>query len=194
MDLWRLPLKEAEEPLLHSSSIAPSSASPSPPPSPISKKEETKRNLTQMLHEMPHYEDVVFEPLKMAEPFQPTVQLPYGVNIESSYSLFSLFIFQELIAMLSSNTNKYAKAKSAGQSGREWHETTTSEIKIFLAILIYAGFHIYPSDEDYWLTDEEPIHMPRRFMGLKRFQQIKRFFHVQTRILRLQYKKLWGLI
>jgi hypothetical protein len=67
-----------------------------------------------MLHEIPHYEDVAFEPLKMAELFPLTVQLLSGVNIESSYDLFSLFISQELIAMLSSNTNKYAKAKSAG--------------------------------------------------------------------------------
>lgn len=180
MDSWGLPLGlplgEAEEPLLHSSSIAPSSPSPSPPPSP--KKEETKPNLAQLLREMPHYEDVVFEPLKMAEPFPPTVELPPEVNIESPYSLFALFFSDDLIALLSSNTNKYAKAKNAGQFGREWHETTTSDIKIFLAILIYMGVHISPSDEDYWRTDEEPLHMPRRFMGLKRFEQIKRFFHV----------------
>lgn len=177
MDLWGLPLGEAEEPLLHSSSIAPSSPSSSPPP-PSPKKEETKRNLAQLLREMPHYEDVVFEPLKMAEPFPPTIELPPEVNIESPYSLFALFFSDDLIALLSSNTNKYAKAKNAGQSGREWHETTTSDIKIFLAILIYMGVHISPSDEDYWRTDEEPLHMPRRFIGLKRFEQIKRFFHV----------------
>lgn len=164
MDSWGLPLGEAKEPLLHSSSIAPSSPSPSPPPSP--KKEETKRNLAQLLHEMPHYEDVVFEPLKMAEPFPPTIELPSEVNIESSYSLFALFFSDDLIGLLSSNTNKYAKAKNAGQSGREWYETTTSDIKIFLAILIYMGVHISPSDEDYWRTDEEPFHIPRRFIGL----------------------------
>ena len=177
MDLWGLPLGEAEGPLLHSSSIAPSSPSPSPPP-PSPKKEETKRNLAQLLHEMPYYEDVVFEPLKMAELFPPTIELPPEVNIESPYSLFALFFSDDLLALLSSNTNKYAKAKNAGQSGREWHETTISDIKIFLAILIYMGVHISPSDEDYWRTDEELIHIPRRFIGLKRFQQIKRFFHV----------------
>jgi hypothetical protein len=40
------------------------------------------------------------------------------------------------------------------------------------------GVYISPSDENYWQTDEEPIHMPQRFMGLKQFQQIKRFFHI----------------
>jgi hypothetical protein len=115
MDLWGLPLEEAEEPLLHSSSVAPSNVSISPPLSPISKKAQaTQPNLTQMLHEMPRYQDVAFEPLEVAEPFPPTVQLPSGVDIESSYSLFSLFISQDLIALLSAYTNKYAKAKNAG--------------------------------------------------------------------------------
>jgi hypothetical protein len=109
----RLPLGEAEGPQLHSSSIAPSSPSPSPPP-PSPKKEETKRNLAQLLREMPHYEDVVFEPLKMAEPFPPTIELPPEVNIESLYSLFALFFSDDLIALLLSNANKYAKAKNAG--------------------------------------------------------------------------------
>ena len=73
MDSWGLPLDEFEEPLLHSSSVAPSNASISPPPSPVSKNEETKLNLTQMLREIPHYENVIFEPLEMAESFAPTI-------------------------------------------------------------------------------------------------------------------------
>jgi hypothetical protein len=112
MDLWGLPLGEAEEPLLHSSSIALSSPSLSPPPSP--KKEETKLNLAQLLREMPYYEDIVFEPLKMAELFPPTIELPPEVNIESLCSLFALFFSDDLIVLLLSNTNKYAKAKNVG--------------------------------------------------------------------------------
>jgi hypothetical protein len=50
------PFGEGEEPLLHSSSIALSSPSLSPPPSP--KKEETKRNLAQLLREIPYYKDL----------------------------------------------------------------------------------------------------------------------------------------
>jgi hypothetical protein len=64
--------------------MAPSNASVSPSLSPISKKEEMRLNLTQILHKMPHYQDVVFKPLEMAKPFAPTIQLPPEVNIESS--------------------------------------------------------------------------------------------------------------
>jgi hypothetical protein len=87
MDLWGLPLEEAEEPLLHSSSVAPSKASISPPPPTSKKPQATQPNLTQMLHEIPHYHDVAFEPLEVAESFPPTVQLLSGVDIESSYMI-----------------------------------------------------------------------------------------------------------
>lgn len=177
MDPWVQPMAQPVEAFAEaSSSIAPSTASPSPPMSP--KKEERKLNLAHLLSELPSYQEAVFEPLEMAEPFSPGVQIPPGTDITSAYSLFSLFISEDLIALLSANTNKYAQTKNALATGRGWHETSPAEIKIFLAILIYMGIHISPSDEDYWQAAEEPIHMPRRFMGLKRFQQIKRFFHV----------------
>jgi hypothetical protein len=74
-------------------------------------------------------------------------------------------------------------------------------MKTFLAILIYMGVRISPSDEDYWRTEEELIHMPGRFMGLKRFQQIKRFFYVvdpdpeaaiqEAMILNLKLNQTW---
>jgi hypothetical protein len=51
MDLWGQPLGEPSEAFIEaSSSIAPSTASPTPPISP--KKEETKLDLAQMLREL----------------------------------------------------------------------------------------------------------------------------------------------
>jgi hypothetical protein len=90
--------------------------------------------------------------------------MPPQIDVGNSYSLFFLFIPEDLIALLSVNINKYAKAKNAGQFGRDWHKTTTSEIKIFLAIINYMGVHVSHCDEDYWQTAEEPFHMPRQFM------------------------------
>lgn len=78
--------REAEEHRLHGSSIASSSVPAPPPHSPVPKK-ETMSNPTQMLHEMPHYKGVEFEPLETTEPFPQTVQLPFGVNIESPHSV-----------------------------------------------------------------------------------------------------------
>ncbi len=66
------------QPLLHSSSVAPSNASL--PPALVSR---ALPNHAQVLHEIPHYNDVVFNPLEMAGPFPLTVQLPSGVDVES---------------------------------------------------------------------------------------------------------------
>jgi hypothetical protein len=72
----------------------------------------------------------------------------WGLISAAPTAFFSLFIINESIALLSINTNKYARIKDAGETGREWHDTSTAHIKIFLAILIYMGVHISPSDED----------------------------------------------
>jgi hypothetical protein len=118
MDLWGQPLGEPSEAFIEaSSSIAPSTASPTPPISP--KKEETKLDLAQMLRELPPCQDVIFEPLEMTEPFSPGIRIPPEIDPSSAYSLFSLFIPEELIALLSINTNKYAQSKDAGKTGRE---------------------------------------------------------------------------
>lgn len=72
MDLWACLWKKL--PLLRSSSVAPSDASISLSLSPISQREKALPNLTHMLHEIPHYHEVDFERLEVAEPFPPTVQ------------------------------------------------------------------------------------------------------------------------
>lgn len=143
--------EEAEEPLLHTSSVVPSSAPPSrsPSPIPLPKKEEVKLNLVQMLHQIPSHTDVEFEPLNMAEPFPASAHIPSDTDILSAYGIFSLFISKDSIAQLSVNTNKYAQMKNAGDTGRAWHDTTPADIIIFLGVLIYMGVHISPRDEDY---------------------------------------------
>jgi hypothetical protein len=75
-----------------------------------------------MLREIPPYQDVLFEPLQMTDAFSSSIQIPSETDINSAYGLFkffSLFISEESIALLSTNTNKYAKAKDAGQTGRD---------------------------------------------------------------------------
>ena len=42
------------------------------------------------------------------------------------------------------------------------------------------GIHQSPTYDDYWSQDEDsgPLHLPRRYMTQKRFEQIKRFLHI----------------
>ena len=66
-----------------------------------------------MLRDLPLCQDVVFEPLEMAQPFSSGARIPPETDLSSAYSLFSVFITEESIALLSVNTNKYARSPPA---------------------------------------------------------------------------------
>jgi hypothetical protein len=88
------PLREAFSAAFPTSSISPSTASSSPHTNPL---------ITPEL------------------PFKKNVQISLGTDNCSAYGPFSLFITctNKSIALLSINTNKYARTKDAGETGRE---------------------------------------------------------------------------
>ncbi|PKY61043.1 hypothetical protein RhiirA4_280836, partial [Rhizophagus irregularis] len=64
---------------------------------------------------------------------------------------------------------------------RPWQNLTISELKIFIAILIYMGIFKLPAIRDYWQTKHHyPKHNITKFMTCVRFEQIKRYFHVSS--------------
>jgi hypothetical protein len=94
------------------------------------------------------------------------------------YVLFSLFFTIDILNVIVRNTNIYASGKGAG-IGRPWTDLNLPEIKIWLGIVIYAGIFKSPSIQDYWKkSDKYPQHEITNYMTLKRFEQIKRFFHI----------------
>jgi hypothetical protein len=94
------------------------------------------------------------------------------------YSIFSLFFSLEILNIIVENTNEYAKSKFA-EKKRSWDDLTLSELKIFLAIIIYMGLFKMPSMKDYWNNKQQfPIHNITRYMTCIRFEQIKRFLHI----------------
>ncbi|KAF1980688.1 hypothetical protein K402DRAFT_305304, partial [Aulographum hederae CBS 113979] len=65
---------------------------------------------------------------------------------------------------------------------RDWKETTPKDIFAYLGVLIWAGIHHKTALKQLWATDQthHPVHKPvRASIGLKRWQQIDRFFHIQ---------------
>jgi hypothetical protein len=144
---------------------------------------KSRSNLEDLLSGLPPLEKVLFEPLSMATPFSPTVYIPSTANILSPYSIFSLFIPENIYSTISTNTNIYALQKGAGLTslhGRTWCDTTANEIKIFIAIVLYMGVHRSPRMEDYWSSTKKPHHLPADYMSQKRFEQIKRYLHISN--------------
>lgn len=56
-------------------------------------------------------------------------------------SFFSLFFPMKEFDTLAYNTNAYVAAKGAGESGRQWCDTSSAEQMIYLGLLIYMGVH-----------------------------------------------------
>ena len=96
------------------------------------------------------------------------------------FLFFGLFFTDEVFDIITSNTNKYAESKGAGQENRRpWKEVTAAEMMIWIGHIIYISVVRLNRTGDYWARNGEwPIHCIMRFRGFNRFMNIKRFFHL----------------
>jgi len=65
-----------------------------------------------------------------------------------------------------------------GKQSQTWKETSAGELMIWVGLIIYIGVFKVTQVRDLWATDPEyPRHSISLFMGQKRWEQLKRFFH-----------------
>jgi hypothetical protein len=122
----------------------------------------------------------------------PRLDLPAGLDLDSPDAIFTLFISEDIFQRFSQSTNEYAAQQGQSQSKRAWKDTNINDIKVFFGILIYMGVNLLPCIPDYWQQDEEEaLHRPRFCMGLKRFEQIRRYLHVSPPDQRPEHKQWW---
>lgn len=128
-----------------------------------------------------------FKPLWHKHPlhFAFNTLLPVLRDLESirPSTIFSLFFTQAIIELMVDGTNCNAQAKSANEntegSGCVWYHTNAQEIQQWLGILMYIGLFCMPAIRDYWIKDERhPRHPISEVMGLTRFEQLQRYFHI----------------
>ena len=92
--------------------------------------------------------------------------------------LFRLFITPRHCRLIAKHTNHKAQDLRGGDKHtRPWHDTTASEIEVFLGALLFMGLDRLNCVEDYWSQRyDKSITMPiQNAMPEVRFQQIKRF-------------------
>jgi Transposase IS4 len=87
-----------------------------------------------------------------------------------------------VIEILLKETNLYAeiqllKPPFSLHETRYWVPTTSAEIRVFLKINLHFGLYPLTVRDDYW-----KIHKLGQFIGIKRFQQIRRFFSLKSTI------------
>lgn len=137
--------------------------------------------------------------------------LPWrNVSEVTGLRVFELFWDSEVIAVLVTGTNAYTKQKDAAERregetgagaslasgvcpwGRPWRKVTESEMRVFLAILIYMGTKRECGSSGYWRRGVGKDVF--RAMSLVQFSQIKRYIHISDPKIQLSraewFKKL----
>lgn len=95
---------------------------------------------------------------------------------------YELFINEDIISMMVSETNRYAyqcKAKESAPKARihRWQDTDIPEMKKFIGILLWMGLCQYPSIESYWSTCVLYHNKVKNVMSRNRFQLILKMWH-----------------
>lgn len=125
--------------------------------------------------------------------FQPlqTKRLPPVIkyhNINPStrtFHVFKKFFSKDVFEKITSSTNRYAELNRSGSDensgGRPWKPVTGADIKLFIASHIYMGLVQIRNKEMYWKRSESlPLHPCLVSLSLGRWQQIKRYFHIEN--------------
>lgn len=123
-----------------------------------------------------------FEPLHIdpQDDYSALTQLPPHVNPGRPWQIFHPFFTDEVLQAITDHTNAYAALHQPSGGGRLWKPTITHEILAYIATYIYIGLHKEPEVSQYWnIRAREPL-LPQvsKHIGLKRRQQIDRFFHI----------------
>ena len=114
-----------------------------------------KRKLEEVTAEITPVEKLVFIPLSMNKR-APQLNLPPDLDMTSAYSLFSLFIPEEIFEKIVNSTNVYTHLKREIDDefikfkDQPWKNTNAAEIKVFFATLIYMGIHDSGHIDNYW--------------------------------------------
>jgi Transposase IS4 len=107
---------------------------------------------------------------------KPSESIATGLSILET---FQLFFTQAMVAIIVVATNGYAARARQNQEGRKatpnWKPVNSTDIWRYLGCLIYMGGTTESKHEKYWSS----VHRLGEFLGLKRFEQIHRYFTLQ---------------
>lgn len=97
---------------------------------------------------------------------------------------FDLFFDSELLSLIVTETNKYAKYSELLSELLElsktekWTPVTVLEIKAFIAVILEIGITRKPNIPSYWSENSPNIPWFRKMFPRNRFQQILKYFYL----------------
>ncbi len=86
--------------------------------------------------------------------------------------IFQYFFSDKMLAVMTKNTNKYAKLNHPNPNG--WKEVLEAEVRIYIALLIYMGYTGSQPIKEYWDAGgiSKSIHPISHYMSRLRFYQV----------------------
>lgn len=93
---------------------------------------------------------------------------------KSPVEVFETIVDRDVVQLIVDQTMKYAS-----QHNMHRFSITAEELKVFIGILLFSGYHSLPRERMYWQLDED-THLPliSNNMSRNRFQEIKRYIHL----------------
>ena len=120
----------------------------------------------------------IFRPIIVAE-YPCKVCLPSNIYSKNVYGIFSLFFNNEVLSVLVKNTNFY-KARHYKGLKTAWKNTSVTELRAFLGILIYRSLYPHPKHRELWNTNiNKPIYTAlARTLSYTQFTQLEATIHI----------------
>jgi len=129
-----------------------------------------------------------FKPLVCNASEESSPNIPDGIDSSDPEALFDMFFDKSIIEMIVKATNQNAQLKrtrdrrsSIREHQRPWHPVTFDELRAYLGIITWMSCQPLKSLVEYWNTQKENgavFDIIRESMGLERWSQIDRYFHV----------------
>ena len=134
----------------------------------------TQRPKEDPIHQSAH----TFKPVIIIE--RPCkVCLPSNIQPNDVYAIFSLFFSDAVLDVLIKSTNAYG-AQHYKQLKATWQNTSRTELRAFLEVLIYRSLYPLPKHKDYWnINPQNPIHIGlTNALSRDRFSQLEASIHI----------------
>ncbi|OCK99140.1 uncharacterized protein K441DRAFT_653614, partial [Cenococcum geophilum 1.58] len=141
---------------------------------PTQAKRQKAQSLEDILLKLGPITSVSYEPFKCEPQQTAKALLPTSFPPKPHpFDYFSLFFTRDLFQTITTNTNRYERA-------REWTDLLVEELYVFLGAIIYIGVHEEPQIEMYWNLDfnKGPLYSIISHISRCRFKQIKRYCHI----------------
>lgn len=106
----------------------------------------------------------------------------------SPFEFYSLFLDNEILDLLVTETNRYAEQRIVDAIAREnvrpiylnWYDTSRDEMLTFIGVVLWMGLDRKPKLRNYWCKNEMYSSVLSKTISRNRFEAILSFLHVSN--------------